>query len=53
MKFNGEAWELFGDVITGEVGHAAEPLKRSGLNIQTGIVAATSPAIAIAPGWCR
>ena len=21
MKFNGEAWELFGDVITGEVGH--------------------------------
>jgi ABC-type branched-subunit amino acid transport system substrate-binding protein len=22
MKFNGEAWELFGDVITGEVGHA-------------------------------
>ncbi|KWV54230.1 branched-chain amino acid ABC transporter substrate-binding protein [Bradyrhizobium macuxiense] len=23
MKFNGEAWELFGDVITGEVGHGA------------------------------
>jgi ABC-type branched-subunit amino acid transport system substrate-binding protein len=23
MKFNGEAWELFGDVITGEVGHDA------------------------------
>jgi ABC-type branched-subunit amino acid transport system substrate-binding protein len=23
MKFNGEAWELFGDVITGEVGHVA------------------------------
>jgi ABC-type branched-subunit amino acid transport system substrate-binding protein len=23
MRFNGEAWELFGDVITGEVGHAA------------------------------
>jgi ABC-type branched-subunit amino acid transport system substrate-binding protein len=23
MKFNGEAWELFGDVITGEVGHEA------------------------------
>jgi len=21
MKFNGEAWELFGDVIDGEVGH--------------------------------
>src|SRR5438874_2460408 len=21
MKFNGDAWELFGDVITGEVGH--------------------------------
>ena len=21
MKFNGEAWELFGDVITGEVRH--------------------------------
>jgi hypothetical protein len=21
MKFNGEAWELFGDVINGEVGH--------------------------------
>src|SRR6202047_3120787 len=21
MKFNGESWELFGDVITGEVGH--------------------------------
>ena len=21
MKFNGEAWELFGDVIAGEVGH--------------------------------
>jgi ABC-type branched-subunit amino acid transport system substrate-binding protein len=21
MRFNGEAWELFGDVITGEVGH--------------------------------
>ena len=21
MKFNGEAWEVFGDVITGEVGH--------------------------------
>ena len=21
MKFNGEAWELFGEVITGEVGH--------------------------------
>ena len=21
MKFNGEAWELFGDIITGEVGH--------------------------------
>jgi hypothetical protein len=20
MKFNGEAWEVFGDVITGEVG---------------------------------
>ena len=25
MKFNGEAWELFGDVITGEVGHDPEP----------------------------
>jgi hypothetical protein len=23
MKFSGEAWELFGDVITGEVGHEA------------------------------
>jgi ABC-type branched-subunit amino acid transport system substrate-binding protein len=23
MKFNGETWELFGDVITGEVGHDA------------------------------
>ena len=23
MKFNGEEWELFGDVITGEVGHDA------------------------------
>ena len=23
MKFNGVAWELFGDVITGEVGHDA------------------------------
>ncbi|WP_376708186.1 ABC transporter substrate-binding protein [Bradyrhizobium cenepequi] len=23
MRFNGEAWELFGDVITGEVGHEA------------------------------
>src|SRR5437868_11350089 len=23
MKFNGDAWELFGDVITGEVGHDA------------------------------
>jgi ABC-type branched-subunit amino acid transport system substrate-binding protein len=23
MQFNGEAWELFGDVITGEVGHDA------------------------------
>jgi ABC-type branched-subunit amino acid transport system substrate-binding protein len=23
QKFNGEAWELFGDVITGEVGHEA------------------------------
>ena len=23
MKFNGEAWELFGEVITGEVGHDA------------------------------
>jgi len=21
MKFNGETWELFGDVINGEVGH--------------------------------
>jgi len=21
MKFNGEAWELFGDVVNGEVGH--------------------------------
>jgi hypothetical protein len=21
MRFNGESWELFGDVITGEVGH--------------------------------
>lgn len=21
MRFNGQAWELFGDVITGEVGH--------------------------------
>jgi hypothetical protein len=21
MRFNGEAWELFGDVINGEVGH--------------------------------
>jgi hypothetical protein len=21
MKFNGECWELFGDIITGEVGH--------------------------------
>jgi hypothetical protein len=21
MKFDGEAWRLFGDVITGEVGH--------------------------------
>ena len=24
MRFNGEVWELFGDVITGEVGHGAE-----------------------------
>ncbi len=23
MRFNGEAWELFGDVITGEIGHDA------------------------------
>jgi ABC-type branched-subunit amino acid transport system substrate-binding protein len=23
MRFNGQAWELFGDVITGEVGHGA------------------------------
>jgi ABC-type branched-subunit amino acid transport system substrate-binding protein len=23
MRFNGEVWELFGDVITGEVGHGA------------------------------
>jgi len=22
MKFDGEAWRLFGDVIDGEVGHA-------------------------------
>jgi len=21
MKFKGEAWEVFGDIITGEVGH--------------------------------
>jgi len=21
MRFNGQAWELFGDFITGEVGH--------------------------------
>jgi hypothetical protein len=21
MRFNGESWELFGDIITGEVGH--------------------------------
>jgi hypothetical protein len=21
MRFNGQAWEMFGDVITGEVGH--------------------------------
>jgi hypothetical protein len=21
MKFDGEAWQLFGDVLTGEVGH--------------------------------
>ena len=21
MKFNGESWELFGDIIAGEVGH--------------------------------
>jgi hypothetical protein len=21
MKFNGEAWEVFGDIIAGEVGH--------------------------------
>jgi len=21
MKFNGESWELFGDIIPGEVGH--------------------------------
>jgi hypothetical protein len=21
MQFNGESWQLFGDVITGEVGH--------------------------------
>jgi len=21
MKFNGEAWEVFGDIITGEVWH--------------------------------
>ncbi|UQD77325.1 ABC transporter substrate-binding protein [Bradyrhizobium japonicum] len=25
MRFNGEAWELFGDVITGEVGHERSP----------------------------
>src|SRR6202000_3062299 len=25
MRFNGEAWELFGDVITGEVGHEVGP----------------------------
>jgi hypothetical protein len=24
MKFNGEAWELFGGVIDGEVGHKAD-----------------------------
>ena len=24
MKFNGEAWELFGEVIDGEVGHQAD-----------------------------
>jgi hypothetical protein len=23
MRFNGQAWEQFGDVITGEVGHGA------------------------------
>jgi hypothetical protein len=23
MRFNGEAWQLFGDAITGEVGHQA------------------------------
>jgi hypothetical protein len=37
MRFNGEAWELFGDVITGEVGklkilkrrrHGVAPLRR-------------------------
>jgi hypothetical protein len=21
MRFNGESWELFGDIIAGEVGH--------------------------------
>ena len=26
MRFNGEAWELFGEVITGEVGHDADAL---------------------------
>ena len=32
MKFNGQAWELFGDVITGEVGHewAIELIPKSG-----------------------
>ncbi|MGX0994112.1 hypothetical protein AB7M38_001404 [Bradyrhizobium diazoefficiens] len=25
MRFNGQAWELFGDVITGEVGHERSP----------------------------
>ena len=24
MRFNGEGWELFGDIITGEVGHESE-----------------------------
>ena len=28
MQFNGEAWELFGEVITGEVGHELEPLRK-------------------------
>jgi len=23
MRFNGESWELFGPIITGEVGHDA------------------------------